>query len=168
MDRAALTALIASFDRTLAAGDALLAVLEAERVALTGPDLAALEAVTADKERSAREFEDRDAQRRALLATHAVGPGRAEMIAFLRKVEDPAYSEASARPMPLALRWRRLVEMVGRLRDANERNGAIVSLRSRQVRRTLNVLRTGQPEELTYGRAGNTHASPASRALARA
>lgn len=167
MDRLALQSLAAQLDRQVAAGERLLAALETERAALSGYDLAALGAATEAKDQLVREFERLDAERRALVRALGFGPDRDSMTALLRAAEDPAYSEDSPRPGPIATRWRTLLLCLGRLRDANERNGMIVNLRSRQVRRTLNVLRTGRPDELTYGKAGVGDQPALSRALAR-
>jgi flagellar biosynthesis/type III secretory pathway chaperone len=87
------------------------------------------------------------------------------MRACLRAHEDPHYTDDAPRAGPVAARWRRLLEVVARLRDANERNGMIVSLRSHRVRATLNVLRTGRPDELTYG--PDRHGAARRRALGR-
>lgn len=167
MDSRALQSLATLLDRQVAAGERLLAALETERATLAGYDLAALEAATHAKDELVREFERLDAERRALVGSLGFGPDRDAMTALLRAAEDPAYAEDSPRAGPLASRWRRLLQCLGRLRDANERNGLIVNLRSRQVRRTLNVLRTGRPDELTYGRAGVGDQPAPSRALAR-
>lgn len=167
MDRHALQSLATLLDRQVASGERLLAALETERATLAGYDLGALAAATDAKDQLVREFERLDGERRALVGTLGFGPDRDSFTALLRAAEDPAYAEDSPRAGPLATRWRRLLQCLGRLRDANERNGMIVNLRSRQVRRTLNVMRTGRPDELTYGKAGVGDQHAHSRALAR-
>lgn len=169
MDRRALQSLATLLDRQVATGERLLAALETERATLAGYDLAALAAATDAKDQLVREFERLDGERRALVGTLGFGPDRYSMTELLRSAEDPAYADDAphASSGPLAARWRRLLLCLGRLRDANERNGMIVNLRSRQVRRTLNVLRTGRPDELTYGRTGAAGPAAMSRALAR-
>ena len=166
MDLNALAALNALLDREIAAGNALLRALESEKGTLTGFDLAALEHTTAEKERLLAEFDRLDAERKHSLARLGFGPGRADMLALIRSAEDPAYREDSRQAGPLATRWRRLVAIAERCRDANERNGLIVSMHRRRVTKTLNLLRTGRPDELVYGKAGYA-AGHGARALGR-
>jgi flagellar biosynthesis/type III secretory pathway chaperone len=167
MDRSAVAALSALLDRQIAAGDALVSALESERVALTGFDLAALEETTRAKQALAAEFELLDGERRRTLARYGYGPGRTDMAALIRAVEDPGYREDARRLGPLGNRWRRLVTLIERCRDDNQRNGMIVSLQTQRVTKTLNVLRTGRPDELTYGRARAPGLAQSSRALGR-
>jgi flagellar biosynthesis/type III secretory pathway chaperone len=165
MDRADLAALNPLLDRQLAAGNALLSALETERAALAGFDVAALEQSTADKDRLVAEFDRLDGDRQRLCARLGFGPARADMVALIRAAEDPAYREDSRRAGPLAGRWRRLVAIAERCRDANERNGLIVSMHSRRVVKALNVLRTGRADDLTYAPAGAARSG--ARALGR-
>ena len=167
MELSDLAALSALLDRQIVAGNALLHALESERGTLTGFDLAALEHSTAEKERRVAEFDRLDADRRRLAARLGVGPARADMVELIRRAEDPGYREDARQAGPLATRWRRLVSIAERCRDANERNGLIVSMHSRRVTKTLNVLRTGRPDELTYGPAGGAASGHAARALGR-
>jgi flagellar biosynthesis/type III secretory pathway chaperone len=155
-----------ALDRELAAGVRLLAALETERTRLADGDAAALETAVAEKERLLAEFETTEAARRSALSALGYPPDRAGVTACLRAHEDPNYRDDATRAGPVAARWRRLLAVTAQLRDANERNGMIVSLRSRRVREALNVLRTGRPDELTYGptRIG----PPARRAIGRA
>ena len=167
MDLTELAALNALLDREVVAGNALLAALEAERSSLTGFDLAALEHSTLEKDRLVAEFDRLDGDRRRLVARFGFGPGRADMVALIRAVEDPAYREDARQAGPVATRWRRFVSIAERCRDANERNGQIVSMQSRRVTKTLNVLRTGRADELTYGPAGGASLGFGARALGR-
>jgi flagellar biosynthesis protein FlgN len=167
MDLTELAALNSLLDRQIATGNALLAALESERSMLTGFDLAALEHSTAEKERLMADFDRIDADRRRSVARLGFGPSRADMVGLIRAAEDPGYREDARQAGPLATRWRRLVSVAERCRDANERNGLIVSMHSRRVTKTLNVLRTGRPDELTYGPAGGAAAGYPARALGR-
>jgi flagellar biosynthesis/type III secretory pathway chaperone len=168
MDIAELAALNSLLDRQIAVGNSLLSALESEKGTLTGFDLAALADSTAEKERLAADFDRLDADRRRLLARLGYGPARSDMVALIRAAEDPAYREDARQAGPLAGRWRRLVAIAERCRDANERNGLIVSMQSRRVTKTLNVLRTGRADELTYGPAGGAPSlAVAARALGR-
>ncbi|MBS0396848.1 MAG: flagellar protein FlgN [Proteobacteria bacterium] len=167
MARTDLVPLESLLDRQIAVGTSLLAALESERGTLTGFDLAALEESTATKERLVGEFDALDAQRRTLMAGLGYGPARADMLELIRATEDPGYREDARQAGPLASRWRRLVALAERCRDANERNGLIVSMHRRRVTKTLNVLRTGHADELTYGRAGTAAAAYGARALGR-
>lgn len=168
MDAAALAALSALLDREISAGNALLASLETERATLSGFDVAALEAATTGKERLAAEFDRLDGERRDLMQGFGYGPSRGDMNALIRTVEDARYTETAQRAGPMATRWRRVVALVERCRDDNKRNGLIVGLQSRRVAQTLNVLRTGRPDELTYGRGHMPGlAAAAARALGR-
>jgi len=154
MDLNELTALNSLLDRQIAVGNALLHALESEKGTLTGFDLAALEHSTAEKERLVADFDRVDAERQRIVARLGFGPTRADMVDLIRAAEDPAYREDSRQAGPVATRWRRLVSIAERCRDANERNGLIVSMQTRRVTKTLNVLRTGRPDDLTYGRSG--------------
>ncbi len=167
MDLTDLTALNTLLDREILVGNALLHALESEKGTLTGFDLAALERCTAEKERLVEEFDRIDADRRRLVARLGFGPSRAAMVELIRTAEDPAYREDSRQAGPLATRWRRLVSIAERCRDANERNGLIVSMHTRRVTQTLNVLRTGRADELTYGPGRAGASGYASRALGR-
>jgi flagellar biosynthesis/type III secretory pathway chaperone len=167
MDRTELAALNSLLDRQIAAGNALLRALDAERSTLTGFDLAALAETTAAKERLVAEFDRLDAERRASVARLGFGATRADMVALIRAAEDPAYREDSRQAGPLATRWRRLVSIAERCRDANARNGLIVSMHSRRVTKTLNLLRSGRTDELTYGPGGVASLGQAARALGR-
>jgi flagellar biosynthesis/type III secretory pathway chaperone len=167
MDLTEFAALNSLLDRQIVTGNALLGALESERSTLTGFDPAALEHSTAEKERLVAEFDRIDAERRQSIARLGFGPTRADMVELIRVAEDPAYREDSRQAGPLATRWRRLVAVAERCRDANERNGLIVSVHSRHVTKTLNVLRTGRPDELTYGPGGGSGSGHAARALGR-
>jgi flagellar biosynthesis protein FlgN len=167
MDLTEVTALNTLLDREILIGNALLHALESEKGTLTGFDLAALERTTAEKERLVEEFDRLDADRRRLVARLGFGPSRADMVALIRAAEDPAYREDSRQAGPLATRWRRLVSIAERCRDANDRNGLIVSMHSRRVTQTLNILRTGRADELTYGPGRGGATGYASRALGR-
>ncbi len=167
MDATSIAALNSLLDRQIVAGNALLHALESERAALTGFDVGALEHSTAEKERLVAEFDRVDADRRSLVARLGFGPTRADMVALIRAGEDPAYREESRQAGPVATRWRRLVSIAERCRDANERNGLIVSMHSRRVTKTLNVLRTGRADDLTYGPTRGTASGYGARALGR-
>jgi flagellar biosynthesis/type III secretory pathway chaperone len=144
----------------------LLDALDAEHALLAGADAGALEQAVSAKERRLAEFDACEADRRRALAALGHGPDRAGMADCLRALEEPRYVDGASIVGPVAARWHRLLALVARLRDANERNGTVVSLRSRRVRAALNVLRTGRPDELTYGPA-RPGAAPR-RALGRA
>ena len=168
MDASDVDALGTLLDREVAAGNALLAGLEAERAALSGFDVAALETATRDKDRLAADFDRLDTERCELLARFGYGPSRAEMTTLIRAVEDPHYAEGARRAGPVATRWRRLVAIVERCRDDDQRNGLIVGLQNRRAPLVLNVLRTGRPDELTHGRGQMPGlAAAAARALGR-
>jgi flagellar biosynthesis protein FlgN len=167
MDLTELTALNTLLDREILIGNALLHALESEKGTLTGFDLAALEHSTAEKERLVDEFDRIDADRRRLVARLGFGPSRTDMVELIRAAEDPKYREDARQAGPLATRWRRLVTIAERCRDANERNGLIVSMHTRRVTQTLNVLRTGRPDELTYGPGRGGASGYTSRALGR-
>ena len=167
MDAAALAALTSLLSRETAAGEALVGALEHERAALTGFDVGALEAATLEKERLAADFERLDADRRRFLERFGFTLGRGGMAALIREVEDPAYSDASRRVGPVGQRWRKLVAVIERCRADNQRNGMIIGLQTRRVTQTLNVLRTGRPDELTYSRHSLPGLAAAARALGR-
>ncbi len=167
MDATAVTALNDLLTSQIASGSALLEALETEKSALTGFDVSALEATTVVKERLATQFEQLDLERRRLMASVGFGPDRNDMLRLIRAVEDPNYHDDAKKAGPLATRWRRLVAIAERCRDANERNGQIVSMQSRRVTKTLNVLRTGRADDLTYGPAGRSAPGTAARAIGR-
>lgn len=151
MDHNVVATLTALLDRQIAAGNALTSALESEKIALTGYELTALDEAVAVKEHLASEFEQLDGERRRLLARYGYGPGRTDMAALIRAIEDPGYRDEAPRAGAIGTRWRRLVTLIARCRDDNQRNGHIIGLHSRRVGQTLNVLRTGRPDALTYG-----------------
>jgi flagella synthesis protein FlgN len=168
MDHAQLTALLRLLDRESAGGEALVAALDAERIALTGTDMAALEAATTKKDQLAHALDALEQERRRLLAAHGFGPGNAEMTRLIRAVEDANFRDDARRVGPLAARWRKVVALIGRCRADNQRNGHIVAAQMRRVTQTVNLLRTGRPDQLVYGRAGRQRYASAARALGRA
>lgn len=153
-------------DRELAAGARLLDAIEAERSRLGAGEPEALEAAVVEKERLLAELNRLEVERRTALSALGFPADRAGVTACLRAHEDPNYRDDASRAGPVAARWRRLLAVTAQLRDANERNGMIVNLRSRRVREALNVLRTGRPDELTYG--PNRTGAAARRAIGRA
>jgi flagella synthesis protein FlgN len=167
MDATAVAALNALLDREVAAAHGLLSALEAERAALTGFDVAALDSATIEKERLVADFDRLEGNRQRLLARFDFGPARGDMVALIRAVEDPLYKEDSRKAGPLATRWRRLVGLIERCRDNNQRNGMIIGLQTRRVAQSLNVLRTGRPDKLTYGKVPYDGLGAAARALGR-
>jgi flagella synthesis protein FlgN len=168
MDLTQLAQLSRLLDREAAGGEALVAALDAEQAALTGTDLAALEAATRDKDRLAHALDALEQERRSFLAARGFGPGNAEMARLIRSVEDANYRDDARRVGPLATRWRKVVAVIRRCRADNQRNGHIVGAQMRRVTQTVNLLRTGRTDQLVYGRAGHQRYASAARALGRA
>jgi len=162
-----IAALNSILDQQLLAGESFVLALEAERVALTGQDPDALEPILAQKEQHASRVEALDQDRRRFLAQHGFAPGREGMVAVIRKFEDPQFELGPRRAGPLATKWQRLVAVIDRCRADNARNGMIVTLQTQRVTKTLNILRTGRPDQLTYGRSGGQAAGATHRALGR-
>jgi flagellar biosynthesis/type III secretory pathway chaperone len=79
-----------------------------------------------------------------------------------RRLWDP---EGAASSDSVTVRWRSLMTVVARCRNANDVNGYIINMRRGQVRQLIDAVRGGAP--VTYGPSGKTFAT-ALRALARA
>ena len=68
----------------------------------------------------------------------------------------------------LEAKWRRVLELSARCRDANETNGMIAQARQRQILQLLGLMRTGANAGATYGRTGVGATGGSTRALASA
>jgi flagella synthesis protein FlgN len=142
MDNQALQRLETVLDREIQLAEELAATLTTERAALTGTESAAVVEQAAVKTALVGRIESLDSERRSLW--------------------EPAVLDTSAR---VTARWRSLMEVVARCRNANDVNGYIINIRRGQVRQLIDVVRGGEP--VMYGPGGKTF-SRALRALARA
>lgn len=122
----------------------LVQVLEAERAALDGGDIEALDQAGTRKQLLMQQMEQLDAERRLLAR------------------EQP---QASAAPDPT---WTAIVQSLQHCHRLNQRNGGIVSQRLQLVRQALAVLTGTDGDNGLYDRSGELHAGARSRPLAAA
>jgi len=142
MDNESLHRLETVLDREIQVAEELAATLATERSALTGAQPAAVVEQAAVKTALVGRLEGLESERRGLWER-----------------------ESLASATSVAARWRSLMEVVARCRDANDVNGYIINTRRGQVSQLIDVVRGGAP--VTYGPGGKTF-SRALRALARA
>ncbi len=151
----------AILDREIEVARQLAATLHAERGALTGPSASDLSEHAAQKITVLKSLEVLDGERQTLCDAAEI------RLPPTQRAEPAADAEniPAALPQQVALRWRSLMEIVAQCRKANDVNGYIVNVRSRQVSQLIDIVRGG--EVGTYGPEGKTFAK-ALRALARA
>jgi flagella synthesis protein FlgN len=141
----------AELDRTLAGvlDEMRLAVaqlnetLDAERDAIRGPDVSALDQAGARKQILMQQLEQLDAER----------------VQLLRHAPD-----ADA----LAPAWQAVLRSLQTCRELNQRNGSVVGQRLGEVRRALSILTGHSADTGVYGRSGTLHTPPRSKTLAEA
>jgi flagella synthesis protein FlgN len=131
-------------DREIEAAHSLSATLAAEKSALTGDSASSVEQKAAEKIRLFSAIETLEQERRTLC-------------------DDPNASGVAA---SVVARWRSLMTLMARCRNANELNGHIIRVRQHQIRQLIDIVR-GKPAAITYDPHGKTFAK-ALRALARA
>jgi flagellar biosynthesis/type III secretory pathway chaperone len=131
-------------DREIETAHSLAATLDAEKAALSAESAAAVEEKAGEKIRLFEAMEKLEQERRGLCEN----PGAAGMAESV------------------AERWRSLLALMTRCRNANEINGRIIRVRQHQVRQLIDIVR-GKPAAMTYNPQGKTFAK-ALRALARA
>ncbi|PWK83107.1 flagella synthesis protein FlgN [Fulvimonas soli] len=137
-------ALAATVEDMRLAATELAAVLEAEREALAGADVEAIDRIGARKQSLMQQLEQYDAERVQLAAATPAGAER-------------------LRPA-----WRATLDALAVCRERNQQNGALAGQRLAQVRRALAVL-TGEPAgDGVYGRGGELRAATRSQVLAQA
>lgn len=131
-------------DREIEAAHSLAATLAAEKSALTGDSASLVEQKAAEKIRLFAAIEHLEQERSTLC-------------------DDP---NASGVATSVVARWRSLMTLMARCRNANELNGHIIRVRQHQIRQLIDIVR-GKPAAITYDPHGKTFAK-ALRALARA
>ena len=156
-----LAALMQLLDEQIAAAVALVEGLQAERQALTGRSVEALNASSAQKERLLARFEELEQERRMLCGAAGVGNDPRAMNKLMGAQETDVRATLEAK-------WRRVLELSARCRDANETNGMIAQARQRQILQLLGLMRTGANAGATYGRTGVAATGGSTRALASA
>jgi flagellar biosynthesis protein FlgN len=156
----------AHLDAELAAALELLKTLEDERTALKGTDAQALDRAGALKVAALARFEQLEQKRRLIGRAHGLkSDDRAAFEHWIDALDRQTSSQAPGtliRPgATLQATWRRLLELTGQCRDANQVNGLIVSHRQRQIRQLLGLLR-GAGGADTYGPSGTRNSMAAS------
>lgn len=122
----------------------LVQVLEAERAALDGGDIEALDQAGTRKQLLMQQMEQLDAERRLLAREQPQAPA----------APDPA--------------WTAIVQSLQHCHRLNQRNGSIASQRLQLVRQALAVLTGTDGGSGFYDRSGELHAGARSRPLAAA
>lgn len=139
-DAAQLSALI---EAQIACASELAAVLEAEREALIGNDIEALQAAGTRKAASARQLQalcDR------MAAETGVDTSFAAVEALLAALPGSA---------PVLERWRAFSAIAADCNAANRANGALIDVREKEVRTILAAMQPEAPQ--VYGRNGGYH-----------
>jgi len=144
MNQAAQVRLEDLLDREIELAQSLAATLAAEKAALTGDSAGAVEQQASEKTRLFSALEKMEQERRGLC-------------------DDPGAAGIAA---TVVARWRSLIALMSRCRNANELNGYIIRVRQHQIRQLIDIVR-GRPAAITYDPHGKTFAK-ALRALARA
>ena len=159
----------AHLDAQSVAAENLLKTLDEERTALKGTDAHALVAAGAAKVAALARFEELEQTRRLMCQ------GRDDRATFERLIETldrqaslHAAGTSIGPGATLRATWQRLLELMGRCRDANQANGLIVAHRQKQTRQLLGILRGGGGAE-TYDPSGaRSSIATGARAIARA
>ncbi len=147
---ALLTATVRSCERLLTA------LLDA-RGALTSNDIAALNGAVSRKKIHLADLESHEKQRKSLLAACR---HKDDLVSMQRFIDDNDSGKQ------LTELWARTIELLGKCRNANRTNGAIIAAQQRQRGEAMAVIRQEQPEPETYGPAGKTETTGQYRALA--
>lgn len=128
--------------------------LAAENDALQGLDPAALDKATDAKQQCVSALSDIESERRLFCAGHGMRPDSGGMHALC--------VEADGDNGPLITRWYSLLALLETCREANQRNGAIVSAQRRRVDGALGLLYGSNVNATVYDAQGEIAASDAS------
>ena len=126
-------------------------LLEREAQALRSDDVEAIGTAGAERQACSSELLRIDEERREACRMLGFGDGRD---AFRRLLD------ACDLGGELAQRWHSSLSLVQRCREANDRNGAMVTAKLRRVESLLAAMRGDEPSARTYG-AGGRHPAPA-------
>lgn len=133
-------------------------LLERETQILKGEDLAAIQSIGSARHRCVERLTRLDAERADLCRMLSFGRGRGAVEKLL------AWADPQGE---LKRGWMANLQVAGRCRDINDRNGAIVAVKLSRVQQRLAVLR-GTPMPQVYGRKPGRHSALAARPLGRA
>ncbi|NNF51029.1 MAG: flagellar protein FlgN [Gammaproteobacteria bacterium] len=133
--------------------------IKREREALRARDADALTSASGVKQQCLAELDALDKDRRQMLEMAGLPSDRAALDKYLETVPDNH---------PVAYRWQRLIGLFEQCRQANIANGQMVAIQRSHVERALRVLRTGNPDTLTYGPDGSHASGAGSRTLSSA
>ncbi|RMG35633.1 MAG: flagellar protein FlgN [Gammaproteobacteria bacterium] len=125
----------ATLEASLAELERLSEILKAERKALLGPDVSALEQVVLEKNRCLETLEHSVKAREQMLAQLGLpgGLGGAEQFLSAHFSRDE-----------LLVQWKRLVELSREVAELNVHNGKLAMASERRAREALSIL-TGRP-----------------------
>lgn len=133
--------------------------IKREREALRARDADALTSASGVKQQCLAELDALDKDRRQMLEIAGMPSARAAFDKYLESVPENH---------PIAYRWQRLIGLLEQCRQANIANGQMVTIQRNHVERALRVLRTGNPDSLTYGPDGGHANGAGSRTLSSA
>jgi flagellar biosynthesis/type III secretory pathway chaperone len=142
-----------------AAVEALLAVLAAERTALSAGDADQLDHAAPRKRELLIALAKADEQRNRLLQQAGAGHGRLGMEAWLRTRNGQD---------DVRKNWHALLQLADRARRLNEENGAFIGANMRANQQALSALMTAARSNNVYGPGGRTLSPLSSRPLASA
>ena len=127
---------------------------------LTNHDAKLLTAVLEEQVRCAEKMLETLARESAALesgdhdALGAATAAKAELVDSLERLESQRRALVGHDDSLNTNEWRRLRELVGRCKEQNQRNGALLHARAENVRVALKALRGSDPE--LYGATGRT------------
>ena len=127
------TALEELIDREFELAHGLSQALADENEALRQIDPAALDRATDAKQQSVTALSGLDSERRQFCVAYGLTPDREGMQALLLKADGDSGD--------LTKRWYSLLALLETCREANQRNGAVVSVQRRRVDDALGLLR---------------------------
>jgi flagellar biosynthesis/type III secretory pathway chaperone len=131
-------------------------LLEREAAALRSDDVATIEAAGADRQACTSALLRVEEERRQACRMLGFGDGRNAFDRLLAGCDSGG---------ALTGRWQATRALILRCKDANDRNGAVVTAKLRRVESLLVALRGGDPGAPVYGASGETRAAKRSVAL---
>jgi flagellar biosynthesis/type III secretory pathway chaperone len=131
-------------------------LLDREAAALRTDDVAAIEAAGADRQACSSALLRVDEERRQACRMLGYGDGRDAFERLLAACDPDG---------KLARRWESSREVLMRCKDANDRNGAVVTAKLRRVEALLVTLRGGDADTQVYAAGGQGRAAMRSISL---
>lgn len=133
---------------------AFLALLEREFETLRSQQLDAMFALAEEKNVACRRLDQLSLRRTQALATAGVAADRLTIADYMRQHSREACAA-----------WDELIELAGRARELNRRNGSIIATQLQHNQQALAVLLSATDQAALYSADGQTRASSSARHL---